>query len=84
MNGPLSLNKEAVSKVMRTDSSRMIHIHEIWSEASILVSHTHFNCKLRLTKRGFKFSVLQFVASELSVTRHSEVKRRVFANEDVS
>lgn len=78
MNRPLCLNKEAASRVIRTDSSRMIHIHEIWSEASILVSHTHFNCKSRANKRAFKCSVLQCVASDLSVTHQfSEEETRV-------
>ncbi len=36
MNGLLFLDREAASRVIiRTDSSGMIPIHEIWSEASI-------------------------------------------------
>lgn len=32
MNRPLSLNMEALSWVIRTDASGMIHIHEMWSK----------------------------------------------------
>lgn len=60
MNRLLSLHKAAVSQVIRTEPSRMIHIHEIWSEASLLLSHTNFTCKLRLTtKEVSDFSLLR-------------------------
>lgn len=83
MNRCLSLKNEDASHVIRTDSSTNIHIHGIWSEASFLVSQSHFTCKFLENKRDFKLSVLQCVASDLFVTQNSFGGGRVFANQEV-
>ena len=76
MNRPLSPNKQAVSRLIRTDSSRMIHIHELWSEASVPCIPHSFQLQIRPDKRGFKFCVPQCGASDMSASRHGEVRRR--------
>lgn len=76
MKRPLSPNKQAVSRLIRTDSSRMIHIHELWSEASVPRIPHSFQLQIRTDKRGFKFCSPQCGASDLSASRRGEVRIR--------